>query len=58
MKILVSNDDGILSNGIRALIEALSPCHDGYVIAPDRERSAAGHSLKKSSLSMVQNAAG
>ena len=45
MKILVSNDDGILANGIRALIEALSPCHDVYVVAPDRERSAAGHSL-------------
>ena len=45
MKILVSNDDGILSNGIRALIEALSVRHDVYVVAPDRERSAAGHSL-------------
>lgn len=45
MKILVSNDDGILSNGIRALIESLAPCHDVYVVAPDRERSAAGHSL-------------
>jgi len=45
MKILVSNDDGILSNGIRALIEALSKNHDVYVVAPDRERSAAGHSL-------------
>ena len=45
MKILVSNDDGILSNGIRALIEALSPVHEVYVVAPDRERSAAGHSL-------------
>ena len=45
MKILVSNDDGILANGIRALIEALSPCHEVYVVAPDRERSAAGHSL-------------
>ena len=45
MKILISNDDGILSNGIRALIEALSPCHEVYVVAPDRERSAAGHSL-------------
>lgn len=45
MKILVSNDDGILSNGIRALIEGLSPYHDVYVVAPDRERSAAGHSL-------------
>ncbi len=45
MKILISNDDGILSNGIRALIEALSSSHDVYVVAPDRERSAAGHSL-------------
>lgn len=45
MKILISNDDGILSNGIHALIEALSPCHEVYVVAPDRERSAAGHSL-------------
>ena len=45
MKILVSNDDGILSNGIRALIEALSRENDVYVVAPDRERSAAGHSL-------------
>ena len=45
MRILISNDDGILANGIKALIEALSPCHEIYVIAPDRERSAAGHSL-------------
>ena len=45
MKILISNDDGILANGIRALIEALAPLHDVYVVAPDRERSAAGHSL-------------
>lgn len=45
MKILISNDDGILANGIRALIESLSSCHDVYVVAPDRERSAAGHSL-------------
>lgn len=45
MKILVSNDDGILSNGIRALIEALAEKNEVYVVAPDRERSAAGHSL-------------
>ena len=45
MKILISNDDGILANGIRALTEALSPYHEVYIIAPDRERSAAGHSL-------------
>lgn len=45
MNILISNDDGILANGIRALIEALSVDNDVYVVAPDRERSAAGHSL-------------
>ena len=45
MKILLSNDDGILANGIRALIEALAAKHEVYVVAPDRERSAAGHSL-------------
>ncbi len=45
MKILISNDDGINATGIRALVEALSADHDVYVVAPDRERSAAGHSL-------------
>ena len=45
MNILLSNDDGILANGIRALIEALAPHYNVYVVAPDRERSAAGHSL-------------
>ncbi len=45
MKILLSNDDGIASNGIRALSEALSENHEVYIVAPDRERSAAGHSL-------------
>ena len=45
MKILISNDDGIAANGIRALAEALSVENDVYMIAPDRERSAAGHSL-------------
>ncbi len=45
MKILISNDDGIMANGIRALTEALATEHDVYVVAPDRERSAAGHSL-------------
>lgn len=45
MKILISNDDGIAANGIRALAEALSLENDVYIIAPDRERSAAGHSL-------------
>lgn len=45
MNILISNDDGIAANGIRALTEELAKAQDVYVIAPDRERSAAGHSL-------------
>ncbi len=45
MKILVSNDDGIHANGIKALVEKLSLEHHVYVIAPNQERSAAGHSI-------------
>ncbi len=45
MKILLSNDDGIMAEGIKALAEELSKEHRIYIIAPDRERSAAGHSL-------------
>ena len=43
--LLVSNDDGFRSEGIIALAEALRPLGSVYVVAPDRERSAAGHSL-------------
>lgn len=45
MKILISNDDGIAAEGIKALITNLAKEHTVYVVAPDRERSAAGHSL-------------
>jgi 5'-nucleotidase len=45
MRILVSNDDGIMAPGIRALAETLATAHDVYVMAPDRERSATGHAL-------------
>ncbi len=43
--ILVSNDDGIMSEGLRALEEALKRIGSVYVVAPDRERSASSHSL-------------
>jgi 5'-nucleotidase len=43
--ILVSNDDGVRSEGIRALAEALKDLGTVYVVAPDRERSASSHSL-------------
>ncbi len=45
MRILLSNDDGIYSDGLKALHEALRGEHDVVVVAPDRERSAASHSL-------------
>lgn len=45
MRILVSNDDGILAPGIKALAQALAQEHEVYVLAPDRERSATGHAL-------------
>jgi 5'-nucleotidase len=46
--IVVSNDDGIRSAGIRALAAAMSEIGTVVVVAPDRERSAAGHSLSLS----------
>ncbi|HLO10080.1 MAG TPA: 5'/3'-nucleotidase SurE, partial [Desulfobacteria bacterium] len=45
---LVSNDDGVRSEGIEALAEALKDLGTVYVVAPDRERSAASHSLSLS----------
>jgi len=45
MRILISNDDGINAKGIKTLAECLAFEHDVFVIAPDRERSAAGHAL-------------
>ncbi|WP_139707539.1 5'/3'-nucleotidase SurE [Aeromonas allosaccharophila] len=45
MRILVSNDDGVHAEGIRALSEALRACGEVIVVAPDRNRSGASHSL-------------
>jgi 5'-nucleotidase len=43
--ILVTNDDGIDAPGLRALVGALDGIATVYVVAPDRERSAAAQSL-------------
>ena len=45
MLILVSNDDGIFTDGIQKLSTALREIGDVWVVAPDREQSATGHSL-------------
>jgi 5'-nucleotidase len=43
--ILVTNDDGVHAEGLRALGEALAPLGEVFVVAPDREQSAVGHAL-------------
>lgn len=43
--ILISNDDGIFSPGIKALAEVASEFGDVYIVAPDREQSAVGHAI-------------
>jgi len=43
--ILACNDDGIHSEGLRRLVEALETVDDVVVVAPDRERSAVSHAL-------------
>jgi len=43
--ILVSNDDGITSLGIRALVEAMSEIGKVIVVAPDSPQSGMGHAI-------------
>ena len=45
LKLLVSNDDGILAHGLECLIAAAEPLGEVWVVAPDREQSAMSHSL-------------
>ncbi|HSH43477.1 MAG TPA: 5'/3'-nucleotidase SurE [Arenicellales bacterium] len=45
MRILISNDDGYLSPGIETLAAAVGEIADVTVVAPDRDRSGASHSL-------------
>jgi 5'-nucleotidase len=45
MKILISNDDGYQSTGIKTLADALAAIADIHVVAPDRDRSGASNSL-------------
>jgi 5'-nucleotidase len=45
MRILISNDDGIYSPGLAALVEAARELGDVHVVAPDVEMSSAGHSI-------------
>lgn len=44
-RILITNDDGIHSEGIAALEKAMSDLGDVFVVAPEAEMSGASHSL-------------
>lgn len=43
--ILITNDDGVYSLGIQILAKRLRELDTVVIVAPDRERSAAGHSM-------------
>jgi 5'-nucleotidase len=45
MRILISNDDGVYSPGIAALAEVAAGFAEVRIVAPDVERSSAGHSI-------------
>ena len=48
MRLLITNDDGIYSPGIRALAEAASHFGDVRIVAPDVEQSSMGHAVTAS----------
>ena len=45
LNIMVVNDDGITSRGLRELVDALRPLANVYVCAPDEQHSGASQSL-------------
>ena len=45
MTILLTNDDGVHSDGLRALADSLRPLGDIVIVAPMQEASAIGHAL-------------
>ena len=45
MRLLATNDDGILAHGLECLVAAAEPLGEVTVVAPDREQSATSHSL-------------
>ena len=45
MRLLCTNDDGILAHGLQCLVRAAEQLGEVTVVAPDREQSATSHSL-------------
>lgn len=45
IRILVTNDDGVMSPGLQALADRLEDLGQVWVVAPDRERTAVAHGV-------------
>jgi len=43
--ILVSNDDGVTSRGIRVLVNIMEKLGEVVVVAPDKPQSGMGHAI-------------
>lgn len=56
MNILITNDDGINANGIKELAKSISKIANVYVVAPESQKSATGHSITIHNPIMVQKA--
>ncbi len=54
MRILLTNDDGIQSEGLRTVYEVLRDEYEVWVVAPDRNRSGASSSITMDSKLIVQ----
>ena len=54
MNILITNDDGIYADGIIELAKEISNIANVYVVAPESQKSATGHSITIHSPIMVQ----
>lgn len=45
MRVLLTNDDGISSRGLHALVDTFAAVAETFVVAPEHERSATGHAI-------------
>jgi len=45
MRVLLTNDDGIASEGIQTLARRLSADHEVWIVAPDTEKSGSSHCM-------------
>ena len=54
MRILLTNDDGIMAEGIGVLAKELQKEHEVIIIAPDSERSAQSQAITLGSALIVE----